>query len=213
MLLMLLVQEAPSRGKEVEYAGCVKHLRPLFLPRSLIIIVAHVWDLPNCGWWQLLFLSCLPLPPFVFLSNAVSPPHFFCFPVLGSLCCANLFVLRCFMKQCRLSSVCIIVSLSAMFGVCTFSYSMSFKMAIMLTFVTVELQGMCSIPFVFLLPQVLWLLCCNIKILPPIVCISDVYINQVIHFYSLPKTYLYLLSSMCVLVRHPHENRTSFHLY
>lgn len=143
----------------------------------------------------------------------VFPTFFLFFPVLGSQCCANRFVLHCFTKQCRLSSMCIIVSLSAMFGVCTFSYSMSFKMAIMLIFVTVKLQGMCSIPFVFLLPQVLWLLCCNIKILPPIVRISDVYIDLVIHFYSLPKTYLYLLSSMYVLMRHPHENRTSFHLY
>lgn len=55
---------------------------------------------------------------------------------------------------------------------------------------------MCSVLFVFLVPRMLWLLCCNIKILPPLVCISDIYIDQVIHFYSLSKAYLYLLSSM-----------------
>lgn len=69
-------------------------------------------------------------------------------------------------------------------------------MAIMLIFVTVQIQGMCSVLFVFLVPRMLWLLCCNIKISPPLVCISDIYIDQVIHFYSLSKAYLYLLSSM-----------------
>lgn len=54
-----------------------------------------------------------------------------------------------------------------------------------LIFVNVQIQGMCSIPFVFLVPRLLWLFCCNIKIFPLLVCISDIYINQVIHFYSL----------------------------